>query len=77
MPALIAIWTRQYIRPNDIGERIHITDERMTTLVNDAYEAGRKAGWGEDRYAVRQALNVAEVDLSKVEWPSLPGMEES
>jgi hypothetical protein len=69
---LVAIWTRQYVRPTDIGDRIHMTDERMTKLVNDSYAAGHKAGQRADRYKLRQALDAAGVDLSKVEWPELP-----
>jgi hypothetical protein len=42
VPDLVAIWTRQYIRPADIKvDRIHMTEDRLTKMVNDAYAAGK------------------------------------
>lgn len=56
---LIAVWTRQYIRKADIGDRIHMTDERMTKLVNDARVAGFHDGVNAGRYDLRTRLDAA------------------
>lgn len=65
MSALVAIWTRQYVRPKDIGERICMTDERMTKLVNDAYDAGFTDGERQGRSNLRRAIEAGEVDEIK------------
>lgn len=56
---LVAVWTRQYIRKADIGGRIHMTDERMTKLVNDARIAGFHDGVNAGRHDLRTRLDDA------------------
>lgn len=61
--ALVAIWTRQYIRTTDISgsSRIHMTDERMTQIVNDAYGAGVSDGEAQGRVNFRRDIESGEL----------------
>lgn len=71
MSDLVAIWTRQYIRPKDIGDRIHMTDDRLTKIINDSYNAGIKDGMHKDRAKMAEALHASNIDLQNFSWPSL------
>jgi hypothetical protein len=59
--SLVAVWFRQYIRTTDLRKdrRIHMTDERLTSLVNDAFKSGHKDGVTAGRGDLRQRLDAA------------------
>lgn len=56
---MVAVWTRQYMRKADIKGRVHMTDERMTRLVNDARVAGFNDGVQAGRCDLRDRLDAA------------------